>query len=370
MEPQPISVISKSLIESGISWLTFREGTYGIVYRAKHKSSGDIVALKRIRMELSANEGLPISSLREISLLKTLSHENIINVLDVVVGDSIEDIFLLMEYCEQVFASLIKDMANLMDTVLAKNEKTRVFKVQHVKCLLEQLLRGVKYLHSRYIIHRDLKLSNLLLTGSGILKIADFGLARKFGDPIGPLTPKVVTLWYRSPELLLGVHVYTEAIDMWAVGCIFGELLLSRPLLPAKNEAEQMQMICHLLGSPRTAIWPELKSMPLYREFKFPDSPYDTVSDAFAQFSKTTQDLVKGFLVYRPDRRETARGALEHDFFYEPPRACLPLMLPTFPELRNEAFENILSKRKFDEEEIMDTVDGSDWAPPINKYGI
>ena len=164
------------------------------------------MALKRIRMEFN-NEGLPISSLREISILKRLNHENVVSVHDVVVGNGLEDIFMLMEYCEQ-------DMATLMDRIIAEHQ-AMVFTVPQVKCLLKQLLRGTRYLHDSFIIHRDLKLSNLLLSKNGILKIADFGLARQFGDPIVPLTPKVVTLWYRSPELLLGANIYTCAVDLW-----------------------------------------------------------------------------------------------------------------------------------------------------------
>ena len=149
------------------------EGTYGIVYRANERDSPneDIVALKRIRMQHD-NEGFPISALREISLLKKLKHENIVALKEVVVADGLENIFMVMEYAEQ-------DMAYLMDNVMSKN-KAHQYSTSHVKCLMIQLLKGVEYLHSRFVIHRDLKLSNILLISRGILKIADFGLARTF----------------------------------------------------------------------------------------------------------------------------------------------------------------------------------------------
>lgn len=119
-------------------------------------------------------------------------------------------------------------------------------------------------MHSNWIIHRDLKLPNLLYSNSGLLKVADFGLARTFGEPTRPLTPHVVTLWYRPPELLFGSKIYTKALDMWAVGCIMGELLIQKPLLPGKNELDQVHRICNLLGSPTNSIWFVYSSYQFY----------------------------------------------------------------------------------------------------------
>ena len=307
------------------------EGTYGIVYRARRKSaSAEIVALKRIRMD-QENEGFPVSSLREISLLRQLSHPNVLKVLEVAVGSDPQDIFLVMEYCEQ-------DMAHLIDHVSTKYKRS-VFKPSEVKCLIHQLLQGVCYLHKQFVLHRDLKLSNLLLNSSGMLKIADFGLARAFGEPKEPLTPKVVTLWYRSPELLLGDSKYTTAVDMWSIGCIFGEFIKSTPLLPGKSERHQLELICDLLGTPTTSIWPDMESYPLFPTFRFPTVLYDNVSTVFYGYSSETQRLLKSMLVYRPNSRITAAEALKHAYFQEPPLSCQPALLPTFPELRNSAVE-------------------------------
>ena len=136
------------------------EGTYGVVYRARDSVNGQIVALKRVRME-KEKDGLPISSLREINLLLNLSHVNIVKLKEIAVGRKLENVFLVMEYCHQDLASLLDNM-------------TSPFTEAQVKCLMIQLLKGVEHLHERYIIHRDLKVSNLLLTDKGILKIGNY----------------------------------------------------------------------------------------------------------------------------------------------------------------------------------------------------
>ncbi|XP_055220535.1 cyclin-dependent kinase 10 isoform X7 [Gorilla gorilla gorilla] len=213
------------------------EGTYGIVYRARDTQTDEIVALKKVRMD-KEKDGIPISSLREITLLLRLRHPNIVELKEVVVGSHLESIFLVMGYCEQDLASLLENMPT-------------PFSEAQVKCIVLQVLRGLQYLHRNFIIHRDLKVSNLLMTDKGCVKTADFGLARAYGVPVKPMTPKVVTLWYRAPELLLGTTTQTTSIDMWAVGCILAELLAHRPLLPGTSEIHQIDLIVQLLGTPR-----------------------------------------------------------------------------------------------------------------------
>ncbi|KAJ3313265.1 Cyclin-dependent kinase 10 [Boothiomyces sp. JEL0838] len=339
------------------------EGTYGIVYRAQKISDREepIVALKRIRMDYD-NEGFPISALREISLLKNLRHENIVSVYDVVVANGLDNIFMVMEYCEQ-------DMAYLMDNVMAKYPE-RQYRPAEVKCLLHQLLKGVSYLHDeKNIIHRDLKLSNLLLTAKGILKIADFGLARSFGDPIDNMTPRVVTLWYRAPEILFGASDYTQSIDLWSVGCIFGEFIQSTPLLPGKNEPNQILLTCKLLGTPTERVWPELVDQPLYGTIKFPSIDYDSIDKTFPDSTDATLDLLRAFLAYRPSRRISAREALRHSYFTEYPRMCNPALLPTYPELRNLKMvdEHGVKKHKvFDPKKDLINID----EPIVKRYDL
>lgn len=163
--------------------------------------------MKKVKVDKDLfRDGFPVSCLREISILKKCCHENIVKLKEVVVGRELEKIYLVMEYCEQ-------DLASLLDNL------EKPFTESEVKCIIIQLLRGLQYLHDNFIIHRDIKVSNLLLTDEGCLKIADFGLARTFTVPSKPMTPNLVTLWYRPPEVLLGNSVFTPAVDMWAAGC-------------------------------------------------------------------------------------------------------------------------------------------------------
>ncbi|KAG0743465.1 hypothetical protein G6F57_000729 [Rhizopus arrhizus] len=312
------------------------EGTYGVVYRVKDSKTKQIVALKKIRME-KETDGMPISSLREISILKRMKHPNIVNVIDVAVGPRLEAIYLVMEYCEQ-------DLGTLLDMV------TVPYTAPEIKCLMLQLLRGLEYCHNHSIVHRDLKMSNLLLTSTGILKIADFGLARTFSLPKKSMTPNVVTLWYRAPEVLLGDVHYSAAIDLWSAGCIMGELMQHKPLLPGNTDQEQLNFMIKLLGTPNETIWPGYSLLPGTKLLKFQNQSFNSIKDTFPRFSDNTQNLLSGLLTYNPKSRLTVKQALNHPYFQESPRAQDPSLLPTYPEIRNQLAERE-SKRRMHEEE-------------------
>ncbi|KAA8533272.1 hypothetical protein F0562_033195 [Nyssa sinensis] len=224
------------------------EGTYGVVYRARDKKTGEIVALKKVKME-KEREGFPLTSLREINILLSFHHASIVDVKEVVVGSNLDSIFMVMEYMEH-------DLKGLMETM------KQPFSQSEVKCLILQLLEGIKYLHDNWVLHRDLKTSNLLLNNRGELKICDFGLARQYGSPLKPYTHLVVTLWYRAPELLLGAKQYSTAIDMWSLGCIMSELLSKNPLFNGKTEFDQLDKIFRTLGTPNETIWPGFSKLP------------------------------------------------------------------------------------------------------------
>nr|XP_033778228.1 cyclin-dependent kinase 11B isoform X4 [Geotrypetes seraphini] len=294
------------------------EGTYGVVYRARDKKTEEIVALKRLKME-KEKEGFPITSLREINTILKAQHPNIVTVREIVVGSNMDKIYIVMNYVEH-------DLKSLMETM------KQPFLPGEVKTLMIQLLRGVKHLHDNWILHRDLKTSNLLLSHAGILKVGDFGLAREYGSPLKPYTPVVVTLWYRAPELLLGAKEYSTAIDMWSVGCIFGELLTQKPLFPGKSEIDQINKVFKDLGSPSEKIWPGYNELPAVKKMTFTEYPYNNLRKRFgALLSDQGFDLMNKFLTYCPARRINAEDGLKHEYFRETPLPIDPSMFPTWP---------------------------------------
>jgi cyclin-dependent kinase 10 len=297
-------------------------GTYGTVYKARDRRTGEIVAIKKLRLT-NEQSGFHLTSLREITLLQTTVHRNIVLLKDVVVGRRPDFVVLVFEFCEY-------DLGTLLDRT------TRRFAVSEVKTLLQQLLRGIEYLHERGIVHRDIKLSNLLVSARGELKIADFGLARRLPFPLAPMSPTVFTLWYRAPELLLASPVYHAAADMWAVGCIMGELLLHRPLLPGGSETEQMVLISQLLGPPSAIDWPGFAALASHPRAAAalaldPAGPnYSRLAEEFQALSGAGLDLLSRLLAYDPARRITAAQAAIHPWFQEAPAPCPLHKMPVF----------------------------------------
>jgi cell division cycle 2-like protein len=300
------------------------EGTYGVVYRAKDKKTGEVVALKKVKME-KEKEGFPLTALREINILLSFDHPSIVDVKEVVVGSSLDSIFMVMEYMEH-------DLKALMETM------KQPFSQSEVKCLMLQLLEGTKYLHDNWVLHRDLKTSNLLLNNRGELKICDFGLARQYGSPLKPYTHLVVTLWYRAPELLLGAKQYSTAIDMWSLGCIMAELLSKEPLFNGKTEFDQLDKIFRILGTPDETIWPGFSKLPGVK-VNFVKHQYNLLRRKFPATSFTTApvlsdagfDLLNKLLTYDPEKRITAEAALKHEWFKEVPLPKSKDFMPTFP---------------------------------------
>ncbi|KAK9063498.1 hypothetical protein SSX86_017368 [Deinandra increscens subsp. villosa] len=316
------------------------EGTYGVVYRAKDKKTGEIVALKKVKME-KEREGFPLTSLREINILLSFHHPSIVDVKEVVVGSNLDSIFMVMEYMEH-------DLKALMETM------KQPFSQSEVKCLMLQLFEGTKYLHDNWVLHRDLKTSNLLLNNRGELKICDFGLSRQYGSPLKPYTHLVVTLWYRAPELLLGTKLYSTAIDMWSLGCIMAELLSKQPLFNGKTEFDQLDKIFKTLGTPNETIWPGYSKLPGVKvNFVKHQLPalgdflvcvssfcwYNLLRRKFPATSFTGSpvlsdagfDLLNKLLTYDPEKRITAEAALNHEWFREVPLPKSKDFMPTFP---------------------------------------
>ncbi len=209
------------------------EGSYGFVSRAQEEATGEIVAVKKLKLDSIRDGGFPVTALREIHCLNAAKHRHIVDLREIVTGEgeATGDVYIVMEFLEH-------DLKTLQD------EMDEPFMPSEVKTLLLQLASAVEFLHDHWILHRDLKTSNILMNNRGEIKVADFGMARFCGDPPpNNLTQLVVTLWYRSPELLLGTKTYDSSIDMWSLGCIFGELLTKNPLLQGKNEVDQLSKV-------------------------------------------------------------------------------------------------------------------------------
>ncbi|KAI8579488.1 hypothetical protein K450DRAFT_242350 [Umbelopsis ramanniana AG] len=293
------------------------EGAYGIVFRARDRKTGDIVALKKFKLEKEKN-GFPITSLREIRTLMLAKHPNIVNIREIVVGDKFDQIFMVMDFIDHDLKALMEDMKS-------------PFLQSEVKTIMIQLLSAVALMHDNWMIHRDLKTSNLLLNNRGQIKVADFGLARTYGSPLGNMTQLVVTLWYRAPELLLGAKEYSTAVDMWSIGCIFAELVRKEPLLPGRSEIEQLDKIFKLLGMPNDKIWPGFSDLPHAKNIAFVNQPYNNLRSKFLYLTEAGIDLMSKLLTYDPKKRISAEEALNHPYFSESPAPKDPAMFPTWP---------------------------------------
>lgn len=275
------------------------EGTYGVVYKAIDKQKDEIVALKRIRLEVE-DEGIPSTALREISLLRELTHENIVELKDCVQSEG--RLYLVFEFLDRDLKKYMESCNGLLPPLL-------------VKSYLFQCVRGLAFCHARGVMHRDLKPQNLLVSKDGRLKLADFGLARAFCPPIRPLTHEVVTLWYRAPEILLGSQTYAPPVDVWALGTIFAEMVTKRPLFPADSEIDQIFKIFRQLGTPTDDIWPGVTSLPDWNPAfpKWVKSNYSrTLLDNLEPMGI---DLLEKFLIYSPIERISAKEALLHPYF-------------------------------------------------------
>ncbi|XP_074590897.1 putative serine/threonine-protein kinase At1g54610 isoform X2 [Curcuma longa] len=293
------------------------QGTYSNVYKAKDILSGKIVALKKVRFDIMEPESVRFMA-REILILRHLDHPNIVKLEGLVTSRMSCSLYLVFEYMEH-------DLAGLAASPTIK------FTEPQIKCYMHQLLSGLEHCHNNGVLHRDIKGSNLLLDNEGSLKIADFGLATFF-DPNHkhPMTSRVVTLWYRAPELLLGATDYSVGIDLWSAGCILAELLARKPIMPGRTEVEQLHKIFKLCGSPSDEYWKRSK-LPHATIFK-PQQPYKRcIRETFKDFPPPSLLLIETLLAIDPADRQTATAALNSEFFTTAPHACDPSDLPKYP---------------------------------------
>ncbi|ESR46349.1 hypothetical protein CICLE_v10000698mg [Citrus x clementina] len=293
------------------------QGTYSNVYKAKDMLTGKIVALKKVRFDNLEPESVKFMA-REILILRRLDHPNVIKLEGLVTSRMSCSLYLVFHYMEH-------DLAGLVASPEVK------FTEPQVKCYMHQLLSGLEHCHNNGVLHRDIKGSNLLIDDDGVLKIADFGLA-SFFDPNHkhPMTSRVVTLWYRPPELLLGATDYGVGVDLWSAGCILAELLAGKPIMPGRTEVEQLHKIYKLCGSPSEEYWKKSK-LPNATLFK-PREPYKRcIQETFKDFPPSSLPLIETLLAIDPAERLTATVALNSEFFKTEPYACEPSSLPKYP---------------------------------------
>lgn len=258
-------------------------GTYGRVYKAVNRnnivtstngtpvSMGHEVAIKKFKPDKEGEQisytGISQSAIREMSLCSELNHANVIRLIEIILEDKC--IFMVFDYAEHDLLQIIHHHTQQPRSPIPPAT---------VKSIMFQLLNGCHYLHTNWVLHRDLKPANIMVSSSGAVKIGDLGLARRFDKPLHSLfsgDKVVVTIWYRAPELILGSYHYTPAIDMWAIGCIFAELLSLRPIFKGEEakmdskktvpfQRNQMMKIMEIMGPPTKDKWPLLATMPEY----------------------------------------------------------------------------------------------------------
>ncbi|CAB3376050.1 Hypothetical predicted protein [Cloeon dipterum] len=294
------------------------EGTFGEVCKGRdRKDPRKFVAIKKVLMD-HEKEGFPITALRELKILQTLKHENIVNLIEVCCSKPHPKTFVISTYL--VFEFCEHDLAGLLANVNVK------FTLCQIKSVMQQLLNGIYYLHSNKILHRDIKSSNILVTKSGCIKVADFGLSRAFstpeqGKPPNRYTNRVVTLWYRPPELLLGERNYGPSVDMWGVGCIMAEMWTRSPIMQGNSEISQLTLICNLCGTITTDVWPDVEKLELFGKIELPQNQKRRVKERLKPYlvDPYACDILDKLLMLDPKRRIDSDTALNHEFFWTDP---------------------------------------------------
>ncbi|KAK0629442.1 meiotic mRNA stability protein kinase SSN3 [Bombardia bombarda] len=364
----PLGYTSKVRVQDRYKVIGFiSSGTYGRVYKAhgKQGQTGEF-AIKKFKPDKEGEQinytGISQSAVREMALCSELSHQNVIKLIEIILEDKC--IYMVFEYAEHDLLQIIHHHTQ---------QPRHPIPPATIKSIMFQLLNGCQYLHTNWVLHRDLKPANIMVTSSGEVKIGDLGLARLFQKPLHSLfsgDKVVVTIWYRAPELLLGSRHYTPAIDMWAVGCIFAELLSLRPIFKGEEakmdskktvpfQRNQMQKIVDIMGLPTKERWPLLTTMPEYSHLSSLQPPlsaahhhhhhqhqhhyqaqrqasggshlekwyYNTINQnaggagpapgaaSLQSLGAEGYKLLTGLLEYDPEKRLSAAAALQHPFF-------------------------------------------------------
>ena len=278
------------------------QGSYGNVYKVDFEDKPNVFyALKKLFLR-NPLEGFDVSALKEITILKELNHENIEKILDTFY--SINSLYILKEYIDVQLMKLLFKSVQIPELRLSEGDK---------KAIMQQILTGLAEIHRNGVLHRDLAPSNILINKQGILKISDFGLSRFIASPGRPLSKGVVTINYRSPEILFGAKYYSFPADIWSAGVILAELLLENTLFPGKTDVDILVKIFNLLGIPNDNNWPDAIQLPSFRVAK--GTPITSIQKKFANFSDECRDLLEKMIVLNPNNRITAEEALNHPYF-------------------------------------------------------
>lgn len=292
-------------------------GTYGKVFKAIHVYTKNLAALKKIRMD-GEKDGFPVTAVREIKLLQSLKHDNVVSLQEVMVEHN--DCFMVFEY-------LSHDLTGLL------NHPTFKLDMAHKKHLGRQLFEGLNYLHRRGVLHRDIKAANILVSNTGQLKLADFGLARFFSKHGKPdYTNRVITIWYRSPELLLGETQYGPAADIWSAACVMVEIFTRHAIFPGDGgEINQLDKIYNVMGTPTRSEWPGLVDMAWFELLRPTERKPNTFAEKYQErLTPDAFELLQAMLMYDPAKRPTAGDVLEHPYFMTeepPPRQAIEYVL-------------------------------------------
>ncbi|KAI3410105.1 Cyclin-dependent kinase 12 [Globodera pallida] len=339
------------------------EGTYGQVYKASDAQTGRMVALKKVRLE-NEKEGFPITAVREIKILRQLDHPNIVKLLDIVtdrtgpgsaeqspqqspgIGDISQQrrrlsafnshqpvassFFLVFEYVDH-------DLMGLLDSQSVNPSELQI------ASLMKQLLLALSYCHMRGFLHRDLKCSNILISRSGQLKLADFGLARLYQENNMRLyTNRVITLWYRPPELLLGEERYGPGVDIWSAGCILAEFFTKKPIFQGQSEHQQLELIALFCGSYTPEVWPGVLELQNYAVMRQRTYYPRKLREKFSFLPEPVLDLLDMLLQLDPGKRPTASQALNHEWLSK----VEPSLVPTLQLPLDQDCHEMWSKRR------------------------
>ncbi|XP_012306086.2 cyclin-dependent kinase-like 4 isoform X1 [Aotus nancymaae] len=275
------------------------EGSYGVVFKCRNKTSGQVVAIKKF-VESEDDPVIKKIALREIHMLKQLKHPNLVNLIEVFRKK--RKMHLVFEYCDHTLLNELERNPNGIANGV-------------IKSVLWQTLQALNFCHKHNCIHRDVKPENILITKQGIIKICDFGFARIL-IPGDACTDYVATRWYRAPELLVGDTQYGFSVDVWATGCVFAELLTGQPLWPGKSDVDQLYLIIRTLGKLIPRHQSILKSNQFFHGISIPEpEDMETLEEKFSDAHTVALNFMKGCLKMNPDDRLTCSQLLESSYF-------------------------------------------------------